>query len=51
MSGQDYEQYTLFREDSPASRLVLPGSDEARRMTAVALQEQYQKCLELYGEA
>ncbi len=30
------EQLTLFAEDSPASRTVLPGSDEARRMTATS---------------
>ena len=33
MNIPDYEQLTLFREDSPASRLVLPGSEEARKMT------------------
>ena len=36
MSEQDYEQLTLFQEDSPASRLVLPGSDEARKMTVTS---------------
>ena len=43
MSGQDYEQLTLFQGDSPASRLVLPGSAEARRMTVTS----GLKCLEL----
>lgn len=44
MNGQDCEQLTLFLEDSPASRLVLPGSDEAQKMTVTS----GQKCLELY---
>lgn len=44
MNGQDCEQLTLFREDSLASRLVLPGSDEAQKMTVTS----GQKCLELY---
>lgn len=44
MNGQGCEQLTLFREDSPASRLVLPGSDEAQKMTVTS----GQKCLELY---
>lgn len=44
MNGQDCEQLTLFREDSPASHLVLPGSEEAQKMTVTS----GQKCLELY---
>lgn len=44
MSEQDYEQLTLFQEGSPASRSVLPGSDEARMMTVTS----GRKCLELY---
>lgn len=36
MSGQDYEQLTLFQEDSPASRSAQPGSAEARKMTATS---------------
>ena len=43
MSGQDWEQLTLFPADSPASRFPLPGSDEARRMTASS----GRKCSEL----
>lgn len=44
MSGQGYEQLTLFPEDSHASRSVLPGSEEARTMTVTS----GQRCLELY---
>ena len=44
MSEQDYEQLTLFREDSPASRSVKPGSKEARMMTVTS----GLKCLESY---
>lgn len=44
MREQDYEQLTLFPEDSRASRSVLPGSEEARRMTVTS----GLKCLELY---
>lgn len=33
MNGQDYEQLTLFPEDSLASLSPLPGSKEARKMT------------------
>lgn len=44
MIGQDYDQLTLFQGDSHASRLVLPGSDEARKMTVTS----GRKCLELY---
>lgn len=47
MNEQDYEQLTLFREDSLASRLVLPGSDEARMMTVIS----GQRCLELYKKS
>lgn len=36
MNEQDYEQLTLFQGDSPASRLVLPGSEEARTMTVTS---------------
>lgn len=36
MNEQDYEQLTLFQGDSPASRLVLPGSEEAQRMTVIS---------------
>ena len=36
MSGQDYEQLTLFQEDSHASLLVLPGSEKARKMTVTS---------------
>ena len=43
MSGQDYEQLSLFQEDSPASRSVVPGSAEARMTTVIS----GQKCLEL----
>ena len=39
----DCEQLTLFPVDSPASRLALPGSDEAKRMTATS----GRRCLEL----
>lgn len=44
MSGQDYEQLTLFQEDSPVSHLVLPGSDEARRMTVTSGLRCYELC-------
>lgn len=43
MSGQGFEQLTLFPAGSPASHLVLPGSDEARKMTATS----GRKCCEL----
>ena len=45
MIKQDYIQLTLFQEDSPASRSVLPGSEEARRMTVTS----GLRCSELYG--
>ena len=44
MSAQDCEQLTLFQAGSHASRLVLPGSEEARKMTVTS----GRKCLELY---
>ena len=44
MSERDFEQLTLFREASPASRSALPGSEEARRMTVTS----GLRCLELY---
>ena len=47
MSGQGFEQLTLFPADSPASHLVLPGSEEARTMTATS----GRKCLELYRKS
>ncbi len=43
MSGQDYEQLSLFPGDSPAGHSVWPGSVEARMMTVIS----GQKCLEL----
>lgn len=43
MSEQDYEQLTLFPVDSHASHFLLPGSDEAQKMTVIS----GQKCLEL----
>ncbi len=43
MSGQDYEQLTLFQGDSLASRSVQPGSAEAVRMTVTS----GLRCLEL----
>lgn len=36
MKEQDCEQLTLFQEDSLASRLALPGSDEAVKMTVTS---------------
>ena len=36
MSEQDYEQLTLFREDSPVSRFPKLGSEEARKMTVTS---------------
>ena len=50
MKRQDCEQLTLFQEDSHASHSVLPGSEEARKMTVTS----GLKCCELYrrgGEA
>lgn len=43
MNGQVFEQLTLFPGDSHASRLVLPGSEEAVKMTVTS----GRKCLEL----
>lgn len=45
MKRQECERLTLFQEDFPASRLVLPGSEEARRMTVIS----GRKCLELFA--
>lgn len=47
MRELDCEQLTLFREDSPVSRSVLPGSEEARRMTVTS----GRKCLESSGNS
>lgn len=47
MSGQDFEQLTLFQEDSLASRSPRPGSKEARTMTVTS----GLKCLESYGNS
>lgn len=44
MSGQDFEQLTLFPAGSPASRSVWPGSEEARQMTVTS----GRKCCELF---
>jgi len=41
------EQLTLFAEDSPVSRGVTPGSDEARLMTAIS----GRRCLEWYNKS
>ena len=40
-------QLTLFQEDSPVSRSLKPGSEEARMMTVTS----GQKCLELYANS
>ena len=45
MKRQECEQLTSFQEASPVNRSVLPGSDEARRMTVIS----GRKCLELYA--
>ena len=47
MREQDYEQLTLFREDSHVSRSPLPGSEEARTMTVTS----GLRCLESYGNS
>lgn len=47
MKEQGYEQLTLFLEDSPASRLALPGSEEARKMTVTS----GRKCYALYRKS
>ena len=44
MKRQECEQLTLFQEASPVNRSVLPGSEEARKMTVTS----GLKCLELY---
>ena len=44
MKEQDFEQLTLYREDSPVSPSPLPGGEEATRMTVTS----GRKCLELY---
>lgn len=44
MKKQDFEQLTLFQGDSPASRLVQPGSAEAVQMTVTS----GRRCSELY---
>ena len=44
MNGQVSGQLTLFPAGSPASHFLLPGSEEARRMTVTS----GLKCLELY---
>ena len=45
MSGQDFEQLTLFQGDSLVSRSVQPGSAEAVKMTVTS----GQRCSELLG--
>ena len=47
MSTQDYEQLTLFPEDSPASPSARPGSAEARTMTVTS----GLKCSESYANS
>ena len=47
MRKPDYEQLTLFPEDSRASHFPLPGSEEARMMTVIS----GRKCLESYGNS
>ena len=42
MKRPDYEQLTLFPVDSPASRSLLPGSDEARTTTVISGQRCYE---------
>ena len=44
MSGQGYEQLTLFQEDFLASHLAWPGNDKAKTMTVTS----GQKCSESY---
>lgn len=36
MTEQDFEQLTLFQEGFPASHSVLPGSEEAKKMTVTS---------------
>ena len=47
MNGQDYEQLTLFPEDSLANLSPLPGSERAKMMTVTS----GLKCSELYGKS
>ena len=47
MSEQGWEQLTLFQEDSPASRSLLPGSSDQRMTTATS----GLRCLELYKKS
>lgn len=47
MSEQDYEQLTLFPEDSPASHSALLDQDAERMMTAIS----GRKCLGLYRKS
>lgn len=47
MSGQGCEQLTLFPEDSHVSRFLLPGTEEARKMTVSS----GLKCSELYTKS
>ena len=47
MKKQDYEQLTLFPEDSPVSLSLLPGSEKAKMMTVIS----GRKCSELYGNS
>lgn len=47
MKKQDYEQLMLSLEDSLASRSVVPGSREARKMTVTS----GLKCFESYGKS
>ena len=47
MKEQGYEQLTLFPEDFHASHSPLPGTDEARKMTATS----GRKCYESYGKS
>jgi len=47
MSGQVYEQLTLFPEDSRASRSPAPGTEEARMMTVTS----GRKCSESYAKS
>ena len=47
MSEQGWEQLTLFQEDSPASRSLLPGSSDQRMTTVTS----GRRCLELYKKS
>ena len=46
MKELGYEQLTLFQEDSLASLFLLPGNEQARKMTVTS----GLKCYELYGK-